>query len=255
MTALPIQLPEGYSTIVTVGDTVTAGQILAEPQKGDEEIIEIPQMLGIPKEKVKNVLRKKPGDTVEEGDIIAQKNGFLGIDKDTIVSKVSGQVIRYERFTGNLIIQTSTQSHTKKIVSPVDGTVSLCNNEQIVIQTRKRIVQGIQGWGGKARARIFILEASFAKDKSNVLYHLDNHAVGKIVVGNIFTRDMLIKCAGLGIKGIVCLQIAEEDREYIQSRQEQLPTIQVTEDGMKHVIQFQAAAIDGELKTILQLHV
>lgn len=255
MTALPIQLPPGYSLLVASGDNVTAGQILAEPQKGDEEIIEIPQMLGIPKEKVKNVLRKKPGDTVEEGDIIAQKNGFLGIDNDTIVSKVSGQVIRYERFTGNLIIQTSTQSRTTKIVSPVDGTVSLCNNEQIVIQTRKHVVQGTQGWGGKTRAKIFILEASFAKDKTNVLYYLDNHAVGKIVVGNVFTRDMLIKSAGLGIKGIVCLQIAEEDREYIQSRQEQLPTIQVTDEGMKKVLHWQAAALDGALQTILQLQV
>lgn len=255
MTALPIPLPDGYSSLVTTGEKVTSGQILAKPKKGDEEIIDILSMLRIPKEKVKHVLKKKPGDHVEEGDIIAQKKGFLGLDQDTIVSKVSGEVTRYERFTGHLIIQTSKQHHTQKIVSPVDGTVSMCNNEKIVIQTSKHIVLGTHGWGGKTRGKLFILEASFAHGKTNVLYHLDNQAIGKIVVGNKFTRDMLVKGAGLGIKGIICLQIAPEDREYIQNRHQQLPVIHVDEEGMKQVLRMQAAALDGELKTIAILQV
>jgi hypothetical protein len=255
MTALPIPLPDGYTLLVSRNDSVTAGQPLAEPQKGDEEILELTKMLNISKDKVKHVLRKKPGDIVEEGDIIAQKKSFLGLDQDTVVSKVSGKVTRYERFTGNLIIQTENQSHTKKIVSPVDGTVTLCNNEQIVIQTPKRVVLGKNGWGGKRRARLFILEASFSRDKTNVLYHLDNQSIGKVVIGKKFTRDMLMKGAGLGIKGIICLHIAEEDREYIQKRGQTMPIIQVTEDGMHEVRTFQAVALDGELKTIVQLQV
>jgi hypothetical protein len=255
MTALPIPLPDGYDTLVSVDDTVTAGQTLATPQKGDEEILDLPQMLNIPKEKVKHVLRKKPGDNVEEGDVIAQKKSFLGLDQDTVVSKVSGIITRYERFTGSLIIQTSTPSHTKKIVSPVDGKVTLCNNEQIVIQTPKHVVLGKNGWGSKRRARLFILEASFSHGKTNVLYHLDNHAIGKVVVGKKFTREMLMKGAGLGIKGIICLHIAPEDREYIQGREQSMPIIQVTDDGIKEVLTFQAAALDGELKTIVQLQV
>src|SRR5438105_2270087 len=133
MTSLPVLLSKGFSPLVKSGDVVTVGQILAQNIYKDDVIINLPNDLAIPLAKVKKVLKKNPGDTLSEGEIIAVKKSFLGVHQDAIISRISGTILRYERDTGNLVIKTSYATLTENLLSPVDGTVALCDNEKIII--------------------------------------------------------------------------------------------------------------------------
>lgn len=47
MTALPIDLPEGFSPLVSIGDIVTPGQILAQKATSKDEVVNVLQGLKI----------------------------------------------------------------------------------------------------------------------------------------------------------------------------------------------------------------
>ena len=152
MISLPVQLPPGFTSLVTTGDTIRTGQTIAQKTTTNEQVINISEQLGIPIKKVKNVLKKNPGDEVKEGDVIAVKKGFLGFDSHRVISRVNGVVDRYQRDSGNLIIKTGSQVMMEKLVSPVDGTITLCDNKKIVIETEKNIALAQKGSGQAVRS-------------------------------------------------------------------------------------------------------
>src|SRR5947209_958450 len=123
MIALPILLPVGFSSTLSVGDSLAAGHILAIRVRTPEEVINIAKELNLPLHKTIRTLQKNPGDTVKNGDILALNKRLFGWKKEAIVSKVDGIVERYERETGIFVIKTSAQTLTEHILSPVDGTV------------------------------------------------------------------------------------------------------------------------------------
>ena len=76
MTSLPIEIPEGFIPLVTEGDIVTAGQIIAKKEAPQDEIVNILQGLNIPRKHAKKVLKKSPGERINPGDIIAIKKNW-----------------------------------------------------------------------------------------------------------------------------------------------------------------------------------
>lgn len=252
MTSLPVLLPDGFHSIVAIGDTVTVGQVIARNEEKEEEIINIATELGVPLKKVKNVLKKQPGDPVSLGEVIAVKKSFFGFDQDSLVSKVDGIISRYERNTGNLAIRTSGRSVTKNLISPVDGSIALCDNERIVITTDKDVVAGTKSIGKSVTGEVFLLE-----DTANVLYHLDRRAIGKIVVAGNLTREILSKAIGIGAIGIVGTNISDQDLEYIAQKHQHVPILEI-ETHAKEVIQTwknKKIFLDSQSKTIIFLHV
>jgi len=252
MTSLPVLLPDGFSSLVSIGDTVTVGQTIAHKEEKEEEIINISTELSIPLGKVKNVLKKKPGDPVAIGEVIAVKKSFFGFDQDSLVSKVDGIISRYERNTGNLAIRTSGRAVSKKIISPVDGTVSLCDNNTIVIDTAKDVVAGTKAIGKSVTGDVFLLE-----DTANVLYHLDRRAIGKIVVGGNLTREVLTKAIGIGAIGIVGTNISDQDLEHISQKHQQIPVLEIDTHAKEVIATWKDKKIflDSQSKTIIFLHV
>jgi|SRR5882724_2361138 len=257
MTSLPIVFPTGFSPVVNIEDTVTVGQLLAQKIGKEEEVINIAQVLSIPLTKVKNVLKKNPGDAVAIGDVIAVKKGFLGFGGQTIMSKVAGTVSRYERHTGNLAIRTSYNALTQKLVSPVDGIIALCNNKKIVISTDKNVIVGLDGGGETGQGEVYILEDSFsAKNQESLLYSLGSQAIGKIVVGKIFTREMLTKASGIGALGVVAEEVTKEDIDYLAQKKLQTPVVRVDSQAIEKLQAWEGKSIylDGQAKSLIFLH-
>src|SRR5579864_863576 len=106
MTSLPIEFPEGFIPLVTQGNTVTNGQILAKKDAPQDEVVNIMQALHISRSEAKKTLKKSPGERINPGDTIAIKKGAFGKVKGKIVSQISGVILRYERDTGNLFVRT-----------------------------------------------------------------------------------------------------------------------------------------------------
>jgi hypothetical protein len=284
-----VEIPKNFVSLVTVGDRVVKGQVLVKETEKDE-VINISQHLSIPLSKVKNVLKKNPGDPVKVGDVIAVKKSFLG-HEEAVISKVEGIVSRYERSTGNLLIRTSLRAPTENVISPVAGIISMCDNEQIIIsastsesnsaEANPSASSGLstaeedregeepplrQGFAGQAEepaaftesygepkeeeseveqeqagdkigigevgeGELFVLEESFSGDDSeNVLYDLDSKATGKIVLGGVLTRDILMKGIGIGVTGFLGSKIRKGDLDFFVHKQTKTPIIQIDED-------------------------
>lgn len=255
MISLPIPLPNGFTPTISQGDTVTSGQTIAHLTAKDEQIINIAEQLSVPLDKVKHVLKKNPGDQVTVGDIIAVKKGFLGLDQHKIKSRVDGVITRYERDTGNLVINTGKATIAEYVVSPVDGVVSLCNNEKIVIETDKHVVLGKKGNGYKIEGEVFILEASLNPDTPDSLYHLDGRAIGKIVVGGNLSKEILIKGIGMGAIGFIGTNIKDEDLEHLERKNHKTPVLEIKSETIEKLTNWNGKKIilDSKLKSIIFL--
>ena len=233
MTALPVLLPDGFTPIVTIGTVVTAGQVIAQKTTNKEEIVNILQGLNVTRSQIKKVLKKSPGDSLSPGDIIAEKKNFFGKQIAAIVSGVSGTIVRYERDTGDLIVRTDESMTASEVISPVDGTVDLCNNKEIVIHTNNAVTGGRVVSGTNNTGELFILEESFAdSESSNVLYYLDSRAIGKIVLGGSFSRELLIKGVGIGAAGFLGITIADDDIAYLQEKNITIPVMEIENESM-----------------------
>jgi hypothetical protein len=260
MIALPVLIPHGFFPIVKSGDTVGVGQILAQETGEKEEIINIPQRFSIPLNKVHKVLKKKPGNSVKLGDVIAIKKRLFGFNKQSLISNITGTVIRYERDTGNLIIQTRIATIKENIISPVDGVVSLCDNEKIVVNTEENIFTAKKGIGKSSEGELFILEASFPQhpnesEKANVLYFLDGRATGRIVLGGNITKDILIKGAGLEAVGFIGTNISEDDLSYMLEKHVHIPILELEGAIIQKLAAWQGKRvyIEGDSKTVILL--
>lgn len=263
MTALPVFLSYGCVPRVKNTEAVKAGQLIAQKILYKECAINIADEFNEPFEKARKYIRKKPGDNVKIGDTLAAKRNFFGFGERKVVSRVEGTISRYARDNGNLFIQLATGSYTSDIVSPVDGIVSLCNNDKIVIETDKDVFPGRKGAGGNGQGEVFILDGAFPENGADsagsdisLYYALDSRAVGKIIVGRNFQRDLLIKSIGMGAVGIVGTEIDDSDLEYISGRHMHVPLIEVDNDTIEKIIQWKGKKIylNSLEKLLILLH-
>lgn len=263
MTALPVLLSYGCVPRVKNNDPVKAHQLIAQKILHKECAINIADEFNESYENARKYIRKNPGDNLKIGDVLAVKKGFLGFKERKVVSRVDGKFSRYERDSGNLFIELATEANVEDIVSPVDGIVSLCDNDKIVIETDKDVYPGRKGAGGNAQGEVFILEGAFKErgaespeSEISIYYALDSEAVGKIIVGRTFHRDLLIKSIGMGATGIIGTTISDLDLEYISGRHMQVPLIEVDHDTIEKIIQWKGKKIylNSLEKLLILLH-
>lgn len=233
MTDLPILISPGFSCVVKQGDEVTIGQVLAKKDNTPDEAINLAEKLKVPAHTLPKMLTKKPGDEVKKGDALAVKRGFLGLSNMQILSKIDGTVVRFEREEGILVIRLKNpkdydvkrpQSETgTEILSPIEGKVSLCNNEKIVIKTEKNIIPAKNGTGETATGELYELHNSNEDQKSQ--YQLNSKAIGKIIACVTLTREQLMKALGIGVMGIILQEIAKDDLDLFSSRDKKTPLL------------------------------
>lgn len=255
MPVLPILLASDFVSQVKQSDIVSVGQILAKKDTLQEATINLAEEFGISPKHVGKYLKKNPGDSILPGDIIAIQKGFLGSTKEKVVSTVNGIITRYDRESGTVYIhitgsEIGPQGDT--IISPIDGKVSLCNNEKILIETEKDVVGGIKGQGNQETKEIMVL----AEAEMVEMYHLTVDAVDKIVLGQYFPKDVLIKAVSMGVKGVIGTKFLDIDLIYLQGRKAVVPVIEVAADEYKRMARWHGkkAYIQGETKTIILLH-
>jgi hypothetical protein len=249
MTTLPIHLPEGFTPVISERDVIVSHQLLAQKQTHEDICINVAKELALPPAKVKKMIRKNPGDVVHKGDRLAVYRSLLGVKQRELICNIEGTVLRYERFSGNLLIRKASQSQTEKIISPVAGKISLCNNKRIVIETTQQVILGKNGVGAQTVGSITILEIAH-------LYRLDSLAIGKILVAQHFPRDLLLKAVGIGVSGIIGVHIDQHDIEYlIEKGMQTVPIIQIDQYGFSQIREWEGKKVtmNAETKMIILL--
>lgn len=255
MPKLNFELPDGYKVLVKTGEKVVPRQVLAKNKNKVQESVNIAEHLHVPEKKAGKYVCVDVGDTISEGDVIAEKKNFFGKTTAIIVSEINGTVLRYERDTATLIVRNEDIPDEGDIISPVEGLIELCNNKEIVIRTDKAVSGSRAVSGDPGEGEIFVLEESFSPEVGNILIYLDSRAAGKIVLGDTFTKDIFIKGVGIGALGFLAKTIADEDFEYLREKSVSIPVMEVDDTSLEELRQKngQKVCIDTQSRTIIFL--
>ncbi len=258
MISLPILLPDGFIPLVTVGDQISIDTILAEKKESKDIIVNISHAFFLPPKKVANFVKKNPGDKVSPGDMLAYKKGPLGIKGEYIQSEVSGTVLSYDNESGELHIRLSAdhadQASKAAIISPIDGIVSLCNNEKIVIDTERDVIVGLQGNGNTTQGELVVI-AGEAQSQGIELHQIDAALSGKIIFSPAFSRDALIKAVGIDVLGIISVSIDPNDYTHLMEKHITTPVIGISAADYDKLLSHhhKTVLVDGLAKSIILL--
>lgn len=250
MTSLSIKLEKGFSPKVKAGDSVSAGQLLAERSiAGSDHEIHIAKLLEIPSQIAYKYLVKRPGDRVSEGALVAVKKGALGIGGKKAISPVDGTVFKFENETGILTVRSSAESETESLFSPVDGEVLLCDNEKIALRTQKGVISALEVLGeGNFEGELYTV-----KDEQVNPTELKSDLKDKVVAGKSFDREALAKSIGLGAAGIIANIIKENDLNDLKSKLIKIPIFIIDEENIENIIKSDGRKIylETEKKTLI----
>jgi hypothetical protein len=256
MVLLPITVPHGFEIHVTVGDAVKVGTVLAKQTSQTGSAIPLSDALQIPPRRVAKYLKVKPGDSIATGDVLAEKKSLLSRQK--VLSEVSGTVIGFERDNGQLFIKPEgvADTNTENLISPIVGSVTVCNNDQIVIETEKDILLGSDGIGTSSEGQVITLKEQNGESGGSMLVALNATIIDNILLVEESDRDVLLKAIGMGVKGIITGSITEDDMGYLMKRNIVTPVILVDQDALKKLTSWKGKQIhmNGQGKTIVLLH-
>jgi hypothetical protein len=196
--------------VVKVGDAVAAEDIVATTSlPGEVEPLNLAGKLGIPPSDIRELLKKKEGDPLEKGEIIAQTKGLFGMFKTVVKSPIKGSLENVSDITGQLILRAPPKK--VEIDAYIDGkVVEVIESEGVVIETVATFVQGIFGIGGEAKGIIGKLVQNPNDIVTSDLIKPEHK--GKILIGGSFIdSETLKKAAKLGVSGIVVGGIDDQD--------------------------------------------
>jgi len=249
MTPLPIELPEGFVPLVSQGDSVAIGQTIAKKDTPQDEIVNVIAAFKVSRAHAKKTLKIVPGERIEAGAIVAVKKNFFGKEEAKIISNVTGTVVRYERDTGNLVVRVEYDASELELISPVAGTVTLCNNKEIVIETEGAFLSKGVTIGSTGEGTLFVLRESFDDSSDNAVYFLDSRTEGKIVLVKALTRDLIIKGESIGVMGFLGTTISNEDITYLQQKQLPIPVIEINDELVTNLHSWENKKIMVEVTT------
>ena len=196
------RLPMKGDVHVKQGDKVTAETVVASTYlPGNVYPLNVANMLGCEPNELADFLKKKQGDQLKKGDLIAETPGFFGFFKTTVESPIDGSIETASTTTGQLMLRPPPVP--VEVLAYVDGTVAAVYPEEGVrVEAYATFIQGIFGIGGEVVAPLKMI----AKTPSDILDegNLTVDHKGKIVVGgSLVTAAALNRAIQLGVKGII----------------------------------------------------
>lgn len=201
-----INLPISPSTKILVeeGDSITTKTILGKFSDTHEiETIHLSKLLSVANDKIYKYLKKKAGEKVTSGEVIAEKKGFLS--SSVVKSPISGKLLEMDLLKGTINLLKYSKEGREEIISPVSGKVVTIGKTAIEINTNRPIFKGESGEGSDSFGDLKYLEGE-------VLGILDFHAEleDSIVMCKAVGEATLAKFAVLGVKGMILMDVKNE---------------------------------------------
>jgi hypothetical protein len=234
MSLLPVPIPSGYIISVKVDQKISQGDIIASSENqntSSDLVIEIAKDLEADPKKISKIVIKNLGDRIEIGDIIAKKGGVFGSSE--VRSKVSGTLTKLDEDNGTITIKTSqasVQDIAKNIISPVDGEVSVCDNDKVVLKTDKEAILAEASSGETSFGEALYLEKGEPE-----IHDIEGVVSGKILIAKVIDREVISKAIGLGAVGIIGQEISDVTLENLRSKKINTPVLRVSEENFKKI--------------------
>lgn len=204
------RLPLKGTVLVKKGDRVTARDVVAKTHlPGPVELINLAHKLGLDPPEIKECLKKKDGDTVAKGDMIAESPGFFGFFKSRLDAPVAGTIESVSFVTGQMVLRQAPIPIEVKAY--VDGEIDeVIADEGVVVRTDGTYIQGIFGIGGEVDGDVVLVTTDPARTLTPDV--LNESHKGKIVVGGSrMSSESIQRAQKLGIAGIIAGGIDAKD--------------------------------------------
>ncbi|MCB5250212.1 MAG: hypothetical protein RBS16_01475 [Candidatus Cloacimonadales bacterium] len=208
----PRILPLKGTVLVKKGDKVKAEDLVAETfLPGNVLPINLANKLGVTANLVIEYLKVKPGQQIKKGDILAESKGLfgLGLFKSKVVSPIDGEIESISQHTGQALLREP--KIPVQIKAFLDGIVEeVIPDEGVIIENKSAYIQGIFGISGEVTGELKVL----IKDPNDVLTDdlIDESCKDKCIVGgSMVTLKAIKKAIELGVKGIICGGIDDQD--------------------------------------------
>ncbi len=204
------KLPLQGEVLVSKGQKVRAEEIVARTQlPGNVEVVKVAQRLGANPDELENLMLKKVGDRVEEGEVIARSAGFFGLFRSEVVSPVKATIESVSDITGQVVLRG--EPIPVQVHAYVDGVVKeVFPSEGVSIQTSASLVQGIFGVGGETQGILKVV----ARSPDEVLTKdvITPSLKDCVVVGGAFiTAEAIEKAVAVGVRALIAGGISDED--------------------------------------------
>jgi len=206
-------LPLKGNVLVKVGDKVKANDIVAKTElPGDVQIMNIVGLLGCEPGEIPSLMTKQEGESMEEGEVIAQTKPILPFLKflvTKIKSPFKGTVEKISTVTGQVILRAMPRPVT--IEAYINSTiVEIIPEEGVVIEAPCTFIQGIFGVGGEVSGELVVIvdkpSDDITPDKITEAYK------DKIIVcGRYVDIDVFRKAKEVGVRGIITGGFGDKD--------------------------------------------
>lgn len=209
-------LPLKGDVLVKEGDTVTADQVVARTAlPGPVKTLNVVNMLGVDPGMIHDFMLKKPGESFQAGEVIAENKPFLGLKflQTRITVDFDGTVDNVSDVTGQVILRYPPR--LVEMEAYVDGkVVEVFPETGVVVETHGSFVQGIFGIGGETNGELVIGVSS--KDETLEAKHIKPEFQNKIVVGGkLLTSEAFQRCKEVGVKGVIVGGFHDKDLKEI----------------------------------------
>lgn len=196
------RLPLLGEVVVAVGAEVSAADVVARTElPGKVFPSNVANALGVLPEEVPERMKRKEGEAIKQGEVIAETPGLWGLFKGRVTSPIDGTVDSISKVTGQVMLREKPTP--VEVSAYVDGKVTeVLDREGVVVTTPATFIQGIFGLGGERQGAIRVV----SKGPDAVLEpgDLDAACEGKIVVAGAFaTLDALKTAFEIGAKGVI----------------------------------------------------
>ena len=205
------RLPIKGDVLVKVSDSVNPDQVVAQAKlPGILQNVKMAERLGVEPKEIKQFLELKEGDSVEKGQILVEKKGFLGIfGKHIEKSDYAGTIETISEVSGHVLIREP--SIPIDLTAYVQGKiVDIIPDEGVIVETRGAMVQGIFGVGGEKTGIIRV--AVDSPDQTLTPDLVKDTDKGMILVGGSgVTYETLERVSAVGAAGIVVGGVKDSD--------------------------------------------
>jgi hypothetical protein len=204
------RLPLPGEVLVREGENVAHDQIVARTQiPGEIHMMNVANILGVEPEDTNAYMQKKVNESVQIGEVIANRTSFFGLLKSIVRAPITGTVEMVSTVTGQVALRE--QNVPVELNAYIPGKiVQVIPGEGVTIRTPAALVQGIFGIGGETHGELKIVTDS--RDETLTSEKIETSCKDRILVGGaLVTIDALTKAIQMGVRGIVVGGIEHED--------------------------------------------
>ena len=195
-------LPLKGEVKVTEGQKVKPDDIVcATALPGNVQMVNVANILNVEPGEVPEMMLKQVGDTVQEGEVIAETPGLFGLFKTRVNAPTSGTIESISNVTGQVVIREAPIP--VEIDAYLEGEIKkVLPGEGVIIGTYGAFIQGIFGIGGESRGELAVVVDDRSAELTPELIKPEHK--GRILVGGSFVSlEAYRKASNLGVAGIV----------------------------------------------------